>query len=63
MFGIYIITNLTNNKVYIGQVGKGKNKTFMTRKKLSESHKGNKQSEETKKKISETMKKKKLAEI
>lgn len=31
MIGIYIITNEINNKVYIGQVGKGENKNFMTR--------------------------------
>lgn len=31
MIGIYIITNTVNDKVYIGQVGKGKNKTFMKR--------------------------------
>jgi group I intron endonuclease len=31
MIGIYIITNEINNKVYIGQVGKGNKKNFMTR--------------------------------
>jgi group I intron endonuclease len=31
MIGIYKITNINNNKYYIGQVGKGKNKTFQIR--------------------------------
>ena len=29
--GIYIITNIVNKKIYIGQVGQGKNTTFNTR--------------------------------
>lgn len=38
MIGIYIITNELDNKVYIGQVGKGDTKTFM--KRFDEHYKG-----------------------